>query len=96
MTYDDLANATYLDGRCLIRPVQVAKTDSLIIMPEIHDSRQPIGQVVNCGVSKRGPLEIADGDWVIFERTSAAEFNTEDVGVLNVVRQEDILGTIEA
>jgi co-chaperonin GroES (HSP10) len=95
MTLDTVTTGSFRPGICLIRPIQTQR-ESTIILPDIYDARQPIGRVLNAGrPAGARKLEVSEGDWVVFDRESAAEWEI-DGEVLNVVRHEDIDAIVEA
>ncbi len=95
MTVQQVTSALFRPGICLIRPIQTDTRKSVILMPNIYDARQPIGLVLNAGrPSGARKSEVSEGDWVVYDRENAAEWQFDGES-LNVVRHEDIDAIVE-
>ncbi len=80
-------------GHCLIEPEETP-ISARILTPDIHDTRQPVGTIVNVGTAQAGkPLDVAQGQRVIYNRLAAQELESGD-RTLNLVRHSDILALV--
>lgn len=95
-------NIRPLSDHILIEPLkQEEKTESGILIPETAEKEKPEqGKVVAVGPGKKSedgkvmPLDIKEGDTVLFTKYSTNEVKIGDKEYL-IAREEDILATIE-
>jgi chaperonin GroES len=90
-----------LQDRILVKRVEEeAKTKGGIIIPDTAKEKPAEGKVVAVGKGKTGddgkkiPLEIKEGDRVLFGKYSGTEVKIEGEEYL-IMREDDILGIIE-
>ncbi|OQX03179.1 MAG: co-chaperone GroES [Desulfobacteraceae bacterium IS3] len=90
-----------LQDRILVKRVEEeAKTKGGIIIPDTAKEKPAEGKVVSVGKGKTGddgkriPLEIKEGDRVLFGKYSGTEVKIEGEEYL-IMREDDILGIIE-
>jgi len=90
-----------LQDRLLVKRVEEeAKTKGGIIIPDTAKEKPAEGKVVAIGTGKTGddgkkiPMEIKEGDRVLFGKYSGSEVKIEGEEYL-IMREDDILGIIE-
>lgn len=90
-----------LHDRVLVRRIEeVEKTKGGIIIPDTAKEKPAEGKVVAVGNGKTGddgnkiPLEIKEGDRVLFGKYSGTEVKVEGEEYL-IMREDDVLGIIE-
>jgi len=90
-----------LRNRVLIKPVsQEEKTDSGILIPQTADKKKPApGKVVAVGSGRKTssgetiPLEVEEGDRVLFNKFGAKEIKIQGKDLL-LAKEQDILAII--
>lgn len=93
-------NVRPLQDRILVRRVEESeKTKGGIIIPDAAKERPLIGNVVAVGTGKRDdgkviPLDVKQGDRVLFGKYSGTEIKVEGVEHV-ILREEEILGVVE-
>ncbi|MFW5640680.1 MAG: co-chaperone GroES [Thermodesulfobacteriota bacterium] len=90
-----------LQDRILVQRVEEeSKTKGGIIIPDTAKEKPAEGRVVAVGNGKTGedgnkiPLEIKEGDRVLFGKYSGTEVKVEGEDYL-IMREDDVLGIIE-
>jgi len=90
-----------LQDRILVQRVEEeSKTKGGIIIPDTAKEKPAEGKVVAVGNGKTGedgkkiPLEIKEGDRVLFGKYSGTEVKVEGEDYL-IMREDDVLGIIE-
>ncbi len=90
-----------LQDRILVQRVEEeSKTKGGIIIPDTAKEKPAEGKVVAVGSGKTGedgnkiPLEIKEGDRVLFGKYSGTEVKVEGEDYL-IMREDDVLGIIE-
>ncbi len=90
-----------LQDRILVQRVEEEeKTKGGIIIPDSAKEKPAEGKIVAVGNGKVGddgkriPLEVKEGDRVLFGKYSGTEVKVEDEEYL-IMREDDILGIIE-
>ena len=91
-----------LSGYILIEPVaQEEKTKTGILLPDTADKESPEqGKVIAVGPGKKDetgqiiPMEVKEGDIVLFTKYGPSEIKVEDKEYL-IAKQEDILAILE-
>ncbi|MFP4349035.1 MAG: co-chaperone GroES [Desulfococcaceae bacterium] len=90
-----------LQDRILVQRVEEeSKTKGGIIIPDTAKEKPAEGKVVAVGTGKTGedgnkiPLEIKEGDRVLFGKYSGTEVKVEGEDYL-IMREDDVLGIIE-
>lgn len=90
-----------LADRILVKPIEVGeKTKSGIILPDTAKEKPQEGKVIAAGkgaTSEDGiivPLEVKQGDKVLYGRYSGTEINHKGEDFL-ILRQEDILAIVK-
>lgn len=95
-------NIKPLSGHVVVEPrSREEKTESGIILPPSSDRERPEqGTVIAVGRPKRTekgeeiPMEVKEGDRVLFSKYAPTEFKVKDKEYL-IARQEDILAILE-
>lgn len=84
-----------LADRVIIEPdIAKNKTEGGIYIPDIAQEKQPKGKVIAVGNgTKDEPMEIKEGDTVIYGKFAGTEIKIEDKNYL-IMRQCDILAII--
>ncbi len=76
------------------------KTKGGIIIPDSAKEKPQEGKVVAVGPGKvtkdgsRIPMQVKEGQKVLFSKYSANEFTTKEGGELSIIKEEDILAII--
>lgn len=90
-----------LHDRVLIRRVESdAKTLGGIIIPDTAQEKPSEGEVISVGTGVRDetgklvPLDVQEGDLVLFSKWSGTEVNIAGEDLL-VVKESDIMGVVE-
>lgn len=90
-----------LNDRVLVlRIEEEEKTSGGIIIPDTAKEKPQEGRVVGAGPGKMGddgkriPLDVKEGDRVLFGKYSGTDIKINDVEHL-IMREDDILGVIE-
>jgi chaperonin GroES len=91
-----------LSDHILIEPIpQEEKTKAGILLPETAEKERPEqGKVISVGPGKKTstgkviPLEVKEGDVVLFTKYGPAEIKVDDKEYL-IAKQEDILAILE-
>lgn len=89
-----------LQDRILVRRVEESeKTKGGLIIPDAAKERPLIGNVIAVGSGKREdgkviPLDVKQGDRVLFGKYSGTEIKVEGVEHV-ILREEEILGIVE-
>jgi chaperonin GroES len=89
-----------LQDRILVRRVEESeKTKGGLIIPDAAKERPLIGNVIAVGSGKRDdgkviPLDVKQGDRVLFGKYSGTEIKVEGVEHV-ILREEEILGVVE-
>jgi len=91
-----------LSDHILIEPIKgEEKTKSGILLPETSEKEKPEqGKVVSVGPGKKDesgkliPLEVKEGDRVLFTKYGPSEIKVEDKEYL-IAKEEDILAILE-
>ncbi|MBW1988767.1 MAG: co-chaperone GroES [Deltaproteobacteria bacterium] len=94
-------NIKPLADRILVKRVEEeAKTKGGIIIPDTAKEKPVEGEVVAAGPGKVGedgkriPLEVKEGDRILFGKYSGTEVKIEGVEYL-IMREDDVLGIIQ-
>ena len=98
------SNIVPLSDRILVKPLSpndVKKTKSGILLPETSEKEKPEqGKVISVGPGKKDeagkliPLEVKEGDKVLFTKYGPSEIKVEDKEYL-IAKEEDILAILE-
>ncbi len=91
-----------MSDHILIEPIpQEEKTKAGILLPETAEKERPEqGKVISVGPGKKTstgkviPLEVKEGDVVLFTKYGPAEIKVDDKEYL-IAKQEDILAILE-
>jgi chaperonin GroES len=89
-----------LQDRILVRRVEEQeKTKGGLIIPDAAKERPLIGNVIAVGTGKREdgkviPLDVKQGDRVLFGKYSGTEIKVEGVDHI-ILREDEILGVVE-
>ncbi|HEY9584521.1 MAG: co-chaperone GroES [bacterium] len=91
-----------LSDHILIEPIKgEEKTKSGILLPETSEKEKPEqGKVISVGPGKKDeagkliPLEVKEGDKVLFTKYGPSEIKVEDKEYL-IAKEEDILAILE-
>ena len=91
-----------LHDRILVERVESEeKTAGGIILPDTAKEKPQQGKVIAVGTGKRTedgkviPLEVKEGDTILFGKYSGSEVKVEGVEYL-IMREEDVLGLVES
>jgi len=89
-----------LEDRLLVEPVeQESQTSSGIILPETAKERPQEGRILAAGPGRlteggqRLPMEVGEGDKVLFAKYSGTEIKLEDKDLL-IMRESDVLALV--
>ncbi|HXN14132.1 MAG TPA: co-chaperone GroES [Candidatus Acidoferrales bacterium] len=90
-----------LGDRILVKRVkEEERTKGGIIIPDTAKEKPQEGKIVAVGKGKRDdsgkliPIEVKEGDKILFGKYSGSEFKLEGEDLL-ILREDDILGIIE-
>jgi chaperonin GroES len=90
-----------LHDRILVERVESEeKTSGGIILPDTAKEKPQQGKVIAVGPGKRGedgkpqPLDVKEGDTILFGKYSGTEVKIEGQDYL-IMREEDVLGLVE-
>jgi chaperonin GroES len=90
-----------LGDRILVKRIkEEEKTKGGIIIPDTAKEKPQEGKIVAVGKGKRDdsgkliPIEVKEGDKILFGKYSGSEFKLEGEDLL-ILREDDILGIIE-
>ena len=90
-----------LGDRILVKRVkEEERTKGGIIIPDTAKEKPQEGKIVAVGKGKYGedgkliPIEVKEGDKILFGKYSGSEFKLEGEDLL-ILREDDILGIIE-
>ena len=96
LTASDWEDLKLTPGFCVIEPAEPPGMVGVIALPERRREPQTYGFVV-----RMGPPEVADhdpgfkeGDWVIYEREHAQDFETYDRVDLSRVRHDNVAAVV--
>ncbi len=94
-----------LNDRVVIEPIEEGETTfagGLLVLPDTAKEKPQQGKVIAVGPGARDeqgrriPLDVKEGDIVIYAKYAVTTFKTRDGKELLVLRENDILGVIEA
>jgi len=95
-----MAKFTPLHDRILVRRVEEAETTrGGIILPDTAKEKPQEGEVIAAGTGKRlengtvTPLEVAEGDRVLFGKYSGTEIKLDGEEFI-IMREEEVLGIL--
>ncbi len=95
-----MAKFTPLHDRILVRRIEESETTSGgIIIPDTAKDKPQEGEVIAVGKGKVGddgkvrPLELKDGDRVLFGKYSGTEIKIDDEEFV-IMREEEVLGVL--
>ena len=91
-----------LEDRVVVKPIEeeTQRTPTGIIIPDTAKEKPQEGEVIAVGPGKQDdgtviPLDVKAGDRVLFGKYSGTEIKLDGIEHL-ILREEDILGVIEA
>ena len=91
-----------LGSRVVVKPLEREEmTKSGIVLPDTAKEKPQEGKVLAVGPGdrdedgKRIPVELKEGDRVLFQKYAGTEFKIDDVELL-IVSQKDILAIVES
>jgi chaperonin GroES len=89
-----------LEDRLLIEPIeQESQTSSGIILPETAKEKPQEGHIIAAGPGRlteegeRLPMEVAEGDKVLFAKYAGTQIKLEDKDLL-ILRESDVLALV--